>query len=387
MYNIGIIGYGGFGKFLHHSWNRLKNVNIIAVADLLESCDPGGGIKFYKQWQDLIKDNEIDIVSIATPPCFHAEIACAAMKAEKHVLLEKPMAITIEGGKRIIATRDQTGKKATIDYMMRFNPIVEALYLLSHQKIFGELRRVDVENYAQNSELPPAHWFWNPDISGGILIEHGVHFIDLVNSLTDEHYQQVNGICYSHNKQENKILAEILYEKGLIVTHYHSFSRPGFFEYTSIRLSYDLAQIDLKGWLPLSGWITALVNKETEKKLLQLPEFKVRQLLGIDQLPDISRPEGWGGDSQQSKMAPRGSIRSGGIEYHVDKMVCGTFNISRPKSEVYSDCLRAVLGDLIKAIENPRNSVRVKLEDGLTSLEIAVLATKSGRHYTTDFHF
>lgn len=369
VYKLGIIGYGGFGKFLYKSWKRLENVKIVAVADQDASCNPGGTISFYNRWQDLIKVQEIDIVSIVTPPSSHAEIACAAMQAGKHVIIEKPIAITIEDGKRIIAMRDQTGKKAIVDYMLRFNPIVETLALLSHDKAFGELRRVDVENYAQDSTLPPEHWFWKPDIAGGILIEHAVHFIDLVHSLTNESPRRVTGLCHSRNrKQEDRVLANVLYDNGLIATHYHAFARPAFFEDTTIRLSYDLAQIDIEGWIPLSGKIKALVNTNTEQTLSQLPGFKLQHVQRIDQIEDASLPGSWGN-----------KVRSGGVDYFVEKMISGGFDIGRPKLEVYSDCLCFIIQDLIKTIENPDYSPQVTLEDGLLSLEIAILATESGR--------
>jgi len=313
FYNIGIIGYGGFGIFLHHSWNNLKNIKITAVADPDSSNNPGGDIKFYNNWQDLIKDSEIDIVSIVTPPSSHVDIACAAMEAEKHIVLEKPIATTINDSKRIIEIRDKTCQKATLNYMMRFNPIIETISSLSRNNVFGELRRVDVENYAQDSGVPFDHWLWNHDISGGILVEHAVHFIDLVHFFADVNSKKITGMCSTHNiKRENQVMANVLYDNGLMATHYHSFSRPGFFEKTTIHLNFDLAQIDIEGWIPLSGNITALVNHKTEEKLNRLPGLIVQQNLEIDKIEDISRPEGWGEIISESEINLKSTIRSGG---------------------------------------------------------------------------
>jgi len=148
---------------------------------------------------------------------------------------------------------------------------------------------------------------------GGILIEHGVHFIDLVHDLTGRRWLQVTGVsCARNERQEDQALANVLYEGGLIATHYHSFSRPGFFEHTSIRLAYDLAQVDVEGWIPLSGRITALVNAETEGKLLRLPGFRVLYTCDLARLEDVSRPEGWGGGPSER---PSGRVRSGGVDW------------------------------------------------------------------------
>jgi len=379
-YKLGIIGYGGFGKFLHNSWKKLKSISIAAVADIEASGKPPDKILYYNQWKDLINNEYIDIVAIATPPATHTEIACAAMTVGKHVFIEKPLATTIEDAKRIIAVRDKSKTKPTDDFMMRFHPIIKTINVFSHEKVFGELRRIDVENYAQDSSLPSDHWFWDHNVSGGILIEHGAHFFDLVNSLTDQHYKKVTGFCSSHNiKQENQVLADVLYNDGLIATHYHSFARPAFFEHTSIRFNYDLAQIDIEGWIPLSGQIKALVNFDTEKKLQQLPNFHFKQKLPIEQVEDVSRSHGWGVESRQNEQLTHNIVRSGGIEYNVEKMIVGTFNIRRSKTEIYAECLCAILEDFMMSIENPAHNHLVELEDGLLSLEIAVLAAKFRR--------
>lgn len=376
--SIAIIGYGGFGKFLHNSWKLMKNAEVTAVADKNPSCRPGGKIKFYENWKDLIKDKRIDIVSIATPPATHGEIACAAMGKGKHVLIEKPLATTLKDAEKIIRKRDKTGVTAGINYMQRFNPLVELLGEYSRKKVFGELRRVDVENYAQDSTLPEEHWLWDRDVSGGILIEHGVHFIDIVHSLTEQKYKKVTGMSFFRNEgQEDQIMADVLYDEGLMATHYHSFACPGFFETTSIRFAYDLARIELIGWIPLMGRFIALVNNESKKSVAKLPNLNVKSCMSVNYIEDISRPSGWGFEEISETIPDK--ILCSGIEYDATEMISGNFDTGLPKGFVYSECVRAVLSDLIKAIENPTHKLRATLEDGLVSLDIALKATKSAR--------
>lgn len=378
-YNIGIIGYGGFGKFLHNAWKSLPSVEIKAIADNDERQNPGAPITFYNNWHDLIIDPTIDIVSVVTPPTTHSEIACAALNAGKHVLVEKPLAVTSRDAEKIIAARNHSGKIAAIDFMQRFNPIVEALQQLGQRSVFGKLRRVDVENYAQDSSLSDDHWFWNPDIGGGILVEHAVHFIDIVHFLGDVMPIRIEGFSASTDgRRENQVIANVLYEDGLIATHYHSFTRPGFFEDTSIRLGYDLAQIDLHGWIPLTGEIRVLVNSETEKELSKLPGFKVSRSQQINEIKDVSRPEGWG-VSDSSENEATGTIRSGTTDYQVEKMITAKLDIGKSKADVYQQSVRSVMADLMEAITNPEHHVRASLESGLRSLEVAIQATEAGR--------
>ncbi len=379
-HRIGIIGYGGFGQFLHHVWGALDRVQVAAVADTDPARNPGSPVRFYRQWEELAADPDVEIIIIATPPSTHADMACEAMRQGKHVLIEKPMAVSLEDARRIMDLRDKTGLVAGIDYMLRFNPLVEVLAAITHGGVLGELRRAVVENYAQDEILPPGHWFWDRELSGGILVEHGVHFFDLVNGLTPATPKRVSGMTHGRNdSQEDQVLATVVYDNGLMATHYHAFSRPGFFEHTSIRLVYDLAQVDLQGWIPLAGQITALVNETTAKLLYDLPGFQEKEKIAIKDVPDHSRPEGWGERPPVLSDSGEPVIISGGHGYPVDTYVTGTFAAAGTKGEIYAASLQGLLSDVIRKVENPKHSLRVGLEEGLASLELALEATASAQ--------
>ncbi len=270
-HNLGIIGFGGFGKFLYQAWSTLDGVEIVSVADSRLQALPSPKLQFYDNWRDLITNEKIDIIAIATPPSTHAEIACAAMKAGKHVIIEKPIALSVEDARRIISIRDKTQLRATVDYMLRFNAIVKVLTGWKKSLPFGQLRRIVVENYAQDESLDTEHWFWDKRISGGIFVEHGVHFFDLINHISGSKPENVTGISTNRNsKQSDRVLANVKYRNGMLATYYHSFARPGIFEDTSIRFIYDLAQIEIEGWIPLSGKVKALVNDDSMGELSQL---------------------------------------------------------------------------------------------------------------------
>jgi predicted dehydrogenase len=123
-YRVGIIGYGGFGRFLHYWWARLDDVEVVAIADSGNHHQTAENCKTYHDWRELVNDPDIDIVSIVTPPALHAKIACAAMKANKHVLLEKPVPTTEDGARQILDTQKATGMVITVNHMIRYNPII-----------------------------------------------------------------------------------------------------------------------------------------------------------------------------------------------------------------------------------------------------------------------
>lgn len=372
QHNIGIIGYGGFGRFLHYHWNALDGIQVVAVADQ-KRLDIDMGIRVYANWKAMLKDPDLDIIAVATPPCFHADMACAAMEAGKHVLIEKPLAVTIKDAKRIIQARDHNNRIACLDYMFRFNPIVLALRHINESSVLGQLRHVVVENLAQDSGLPHDHWFWDKSASGGIFIEHGVHFFDLVRYISGQSHIGVRAFSNWRNKhQEDQVYALVKHSGGLLAAHYHAFSRPGFFETTSIKLVFDLGQIEVRGWIPLSGTITALIYAESKQALEVLPGFQIDRSVPIDLLKDESRPEGWGEASGESHY-----VTSGGKAYGVDTMIEGRFSTGRMKGEVYGSCVQAVLLDMIKALEDTSHRPVVPLEEALESLEIAIEADQS----------
>ena len=382
-YNIGIIGFGGFGKFLFHAWNQLDHVRVVAIADKNPAAFADiKGVNCFTDWKELVASLDIELVAIVTDPSTHREIAEACMSAGKHVLIEKPLAINTVDAREIIKTRDRTGVVAAIDFIMRFNPLLKAIQSLTQTGIFGKLRRADIENYAQDEQLPPEHWFWQRDRSGGILIEHAVHFIDLIHFIAPSPHLVVNGL--KHNRDaghEDQIIANVLYESGLTATHYHSFARPGFFESTSIKLSYDLADIELQGWIPLVAKINVLVNGRSKELLFANPLFECLQVEAIKDVNDQSRPAGWGpSDIKQTEQSM--GIYSGGIRYEVDEQLSGRFVLHQTKQQVYVACVQSSLLDIIQKIDEPAHHLTATLESGLCSLEVAELATISARSNT-----
>jgi predicted dehydrogenase len=375
-YRIGIIGYGGFGGFLHYWWARLENVEVTALADPGSHFQNVENCKTYTDWKDLVNDPDVDIVSIVTPPALHVEMACAAMKAGKHVLLEKPVAITDDGAAQILQTQSETGMVITVDHMIRYNPIIQNFMQLSDSGALGKLRHVVVNNYAQDAALPPDHWFWKKELSGGIFVEHGVHFFDIVNALSGQHYTEIYGCSHSRNEsQRDRVAALVSYNEGLIASYYHAFSGPGLFEQTTIQLVYDLARVQIEGWMPMTGTMKAMVNQQTKEQLENIPGWTVDKAEALADLRDVSRPEGWGG-SDAANATDEHVVHCGGIAYEVDEMVSGTFEIHQTKGQVYGKCVQSILSDLILKIEDKNHKLTISIEDACEALKMAVLASK-----------
>ena len=125
----------------------------------------------------------------------------------------------------------------------------------------------------------------------------------------------------------------------------------------------------------------ALVGQNTKQTLLASPFFQLDEIRSMDDASDESRPKGWGisGDTGHSS---RQTVHSGGILYEVNEILTGQLQLGPSKQEVYADCVRASLLDVLKKMENPDHVLAASLEAGIASLEVAVRATESARGIT-----
>ena len=211
---------------------------------------------------DILADENVDIVSVATPPSTHKDLAIQAMQAGKHVLVEKPIALTEKDCALIKRVSEQTERVATVNFVLRHDSIVEALRDIVQSEVLGKLRRMDLRNYAMQDGVPEGHWFWDPQISGRILLEHGVHFFDLGSWISGAKAAD----CWSLGVErkpgmEDRVFAAVKYSNDVVGTFWHSFSRPRELERTTFHFAFDLGDVEMVGWIPLElkidGWTDA----------------------------------------------------------------------------------------------------------------------------------
>src|SRR4029079_12456039 len=99
-------------------------------------------------------------------PFLHYPQALQALRAGKHVLVEKPTALKLVEVDDLMAIARERGLLMATDLMQRYNPMFDAVLGLLAQKPLGELLHAYFENYACDEELTPDHWFWDPEKSG-----------------------------------------------------------------------------------------------------------------------------------------------------------------------------------------------------------------------------
>jgi predicted dehydrogenase len=125
---------------------------------------------------DLIKNNpDIDIVYIVLPNSMHPEFTIRAAEAGKHVICEKPMAVTAEDCERMIEACRNAGKQLSIGYRLHFDPYNQAMAEYGRQKTFGNINKIVAEN---GLDIEPGVWRLNKGLAGGgPLMDLGIYCV------------------------------------------------------------------------------------------------------------------------------------------------------------------------------------------------------------------
>lgn len=267
---VAIVGYGRFGHFVAESMADSKLAKVVAVSDRYVLPEPN-----YRSLDDILADSAIDAVHIATPPASHAPLALAALKAGKHVVVDKPLALSPVEGRRVVHAAAKHDRMIAVNYILRYNPLVRTLKEVMARDLFGPLRTILVANVATKVE-PPNHWFWDLKQSGGIHIEHGVHFFDAVSYLLGNDPQRTEGQLVFRDGKNTDAIAHCTYPAGVQAHFYHGFLVQDSLEHTSWRLVWDGAQADIQGWIPQRLTIRARATSEA-RTMLEQAGFVLKQ--------------------------------------------------------------------------------------------------------------
>lgn len=182
-----LIGCGSIGKRHLAVIDANEETEIVAICDIDEDkgkelAEAYSGIDFYSDYMDLLKRDDIDIVSIATPHGLHAEMAIETSKAKKHVLVEKPMALNIEDCNRMIEAADINDVKLYVVKQNRYNkPIAYAKKALDEGRL-GKVFMVQCNVLWNRHQgyYSESSWRGIKELEGGALHTQVSHFIDLL---------------------------------------------------------------------------------------------------------------------------------------------------------------------------------------------------------------
>ena len=187
MIRFGILGCGAIARFHAEAIASLENAILIGVADAyLEGAQRFAQdyqVKVYADYNEMLADEDIDAVCICTPSGFHAENALQALRAKKHVVLEKPMAFTKAETKAIEVEVEKSGCVLTVICQLRFSDDVRRVKQLLNDRALGELVFCDLymKYWRDQAYYASSNWKGTRRFDGGgALMNQGIHGVDLL---------------------------------------------------------------------------------------------------------------------------------------------------------------------------------------------------------------
>jgi predicted dehydrogenase len=189
---IGIIGSGFGAQVQLPAFKSMKGVEVAAL------CDSGSGKNInkdieskvknvYHDWKEVVYNDNIDAISVTTPPHVQKKIVCEALASGKHILCEKPFGKNLKDAKTMYATAKKSNLVHAVDFQFRMEPGIAALKSEIFNGTIGKFIRIDVSWLTGGGLDPSRIWSWqhDADSGGGILGAFGSHVIDYIQWITE----------------------------------------------------------------------------------------------------------------------------------------------------------------------------------------------------------
>ncbi len=190
---VGIIGCGWTGEQHIRAYRSLKDVAVLAAADINERKAKRFATKWkvkawYKDYRMLLKNPEIDAVSICVPHHLHSKISVEAAEMGKHILCEKPLAISLKEADKMIKAAEKAGIILMVAENVRFHPINLKIKELIDEGFIGEVFLARIfRDHEIHEYLRARPWFLDKKkAGGGIWISGGIHDVDALRMLLGE---------------------------------------------------------------------------------------------------------------------------------------------------------------------------------------------------------
>jgi len=222
---FGIVGCGVIGPTHAEAIKNIEIAELKAVCDIIpeRARDLGEkyGVDWYTDYDQMLARNDIDVINICVPSGLHAELGIKAAKAGKHVLVEKPIDITLEKADALIEACQKAGVKLSVISQHRFDPGIRELKSAIDSGKIGKLVMADayVKWWRTQEYYDSAGWrgTWALD-GGGALMNQSVHFVDQLLYLAGP-VKEITAYCgtLAHKIEvEDVAIAIIKYKNGAL---------------------------------------------------------------------------------------------------------------------------------------------------------------------------
>ena len=234
MIKVGIVGLGFMGKMHFRCYKGLKNVEITAICDIDEKKfkETGGtagnisgaekpldfsGISFYTNFYKMLKETNLDAVSITLPTYLHAKFTVKALKAGLNVLCEKPMAMNVKECRQIIDAAKQSRKLLQIGHCIRFWPEYAATKKIIDSGKYGKVLSATFQRLSLTPTWSWDNWLLDGSRSGGATLDLHIHDSDYVQYVFGMPKEVFSRGAKGQSKDIDHIVTNYIYN-GKVVT-------------------------------------------------------------------------------------------------------------------------------------------------------------------------
>ncbi len=227
--NIGIIGLGGGASQMIPAFVKHPGLRVAAAADL----DPGALDTFRQAFQkptyssaaELCQSSDVDAVYIATPNQFHTEQAVMALENRKHVLVEKPMTLTLADADRMIQTAQRYGMQLAVNVKHSFEPRIRRIREVVTSGELGRLRMLNTWYFSDWLYSPRTPEELTPELGGGVPWRQGPHQIDIIRTIAGGLVRSVRattGVWDESRPVAGSYASFLEFEDGVVATAVYS---------------------------------------------------------------------------------------------------------------------------------------------------------------------
>lgn len=191
---LGVVGMGRHGsRYVRHLLEGVPGCRLAAVSRRDEAAGRAfaarQGVPFCADWRELVARPEVEAVVVVTPPGLNRDVCLAAARAGKPLLIEKPLARTVAEGREMVGAARAAGVVLMTAQTLRFTPVLARL-----RASLPLIAPLEYLCLAMRAERPPHPWLDDPaQAGGGVLLEIGIHLLDLIRYLTGEEAVEAGG--------------------------------------------------------------------------------------------------------------------------------------------------------------------------------------------------
>lgn len=299
--NIAVIGYGGQGAWHCKQILNSDVARLVGIYDIKESrCQVAAenGIHVYGSAQELLADEQVEAVVVATPNDSHKQLVIDALNAGKNVICEKPVEMSVEAFDSMCEAAKANHKLFTVHQNRRWDVDYLAIKQIVESKEIGDVIRI--ESRIQGSRGIPSDWRCTKAQGGGMLLDWGVHLIDQLLQIFAE--EEITGV---HCDMTNITGTEV--DDGIRLTIYFASGKTAYVEVGTYNF------LALPRFYMQCSQGTALISDWTKKAhVARLKAWNEKDVLPVQTAAGITKT-----------MAPR------------DELTLDEYDVERPASDVH----------------------------------------------------